>query len=197
MGAKTESMLKLMELGVNTPVFEVLSSSQAVMEFIEKGAKWDKFSIRTDNKKGLALYKKWGLPFFPNRTWGETVDVLEGELLQLVDKNLDIIVAEGINPEDSLVSGRYLRDFKGDIVDYVLGPSTGRDVEAGVPKQWNPSYSANPPLPEITKVADYAKSPSFLRVFRVPFVLEFSIYPYPIGKLRDKLIFWEVIEVHE
>lgn len=199
MGMKIDSLQKLISLRVNTPTFEVLSNSKEVEDFLKRSMprRWDAYSIRTDNKKGRALYKKWGLPFYPNKFWGEVVTILNKELLHLVDKELDIIMAEGINPKDSLLSGRYLKDYKENIIEYVLGPSTGRDIERGVPKQWAPnSNTIEPPLrKQLIRVVDYVKY-SFSHTFGLPFVVEFSIYPYPIGELRDKLIFWEVIEIH-
>ena len=203
MGSKIESLQKLINLGVNTPNFEILTTGEEVMEFIKRGEKTrrlDAFSIRTDNKKGQALYKKWGLPFFPNKPWGEIVDILNKELLPLIDEKIDIIVAEGINPKDSLISGRYLRNPKeGDILDYIRGPSTGRDVDRGSPESWIPTSSYKKELPlhiqgQFMRVSNYARN-SFPRAFKTSFVIEFSVYPYPIGRLKDKLIFWEVIKI--
>jgi hypothetical protein len=198
MGKKTESLLKLKALRVNIPVFEVLTNSEEVRNFLKQSMprRWDAYSIRTDNKKGQIPYKKWGLPFFPNKNWGEVRDILNKELLHLVDRELDIIMAEGIDPKDSLISGRYLKDLEGeDVVDYITGSSTGRDIEKRTPKEWKPTSSEVPPEQmQFSRIVNYVKY-SFSHAFEAPFVVEFSIYPYPIGRLKDKLIFWEVIEI--
>ena len=203
MGAKGDSILKLMSLGLNTPDMLILRSTKEVNRFIKYGILdlfymegWERFSIRTDNKKGRALYKKWGLPFHPNKTVGETRDILRRELLHPADDKMDILVSKAIDPKNSVLSGKYLRSLEEDFLDYVLGSSTGRDIDKGIPKTWNVSSEVMPmdlPPEEIRELLQAIQGVVF-KNFQTPFVVEFSVYPYPIGKLNRNLIFWEVIE---
>lgn len=202
MGAKTDSILKLMSLGLNTPDMLILRSREDVNSFLRHGLLhlyhmegWEKISIRTDNKKGQETYKKWGLPFFPNKTVEEVRKIITKELLNLVNVKIDILVSKGIDPQDSIMSGKYLRSFEGDFLDYVLGSSTGRDIDKGIPRTWNVSTDVMPAdLPQREIIELLATVLGLRRNFQTPFVVEFSVYPYPIGKLDRKLIFWEVIE---
>lgn len=203
MGAKGDSILKLMSLGVNTSDMLVLRSRGDVSSFLEYGVLhlyhmegWEKISIRTDNKLGQVTYKKWGLPFYPNRTIEETREILTNELLDLVDVKIDILVSKGIDPQDSILSGKYLRSMEEDFLDYVLGPSTGRDIDKKIPKTWEASSGVMPtdlPVDKMKELLDIVLG-VLHRNFQVPFVVEFSVYPYPIGMLNKNLIFWEVIE---
>ena len=202
MGAKGDSILKLMSLGLNTPDMLVLRSKGDVSSFFRHGLLhlfhmegWKKISIRTDNKKGQETYKKWGLPFYPDKTMGETRKIISEELLDLVEDKIDILISKGINPQDSILSGKYLKDVGGDFLDYVLGPSTGRDIDRDIPKTWNVSLEVKPTdLPPREVVELLATVLGLRQNFQTPFVVEFSVYPYPIGKLNRTLIFWEVIE---
>jgi len=195
-----DSILKLMSLNLNTPDIRVLRSREDIYEFIKSNyAGWKKISIRTDNKKGKEAYKKWDLPFFPNRPREVAHFRLRKDLLPLVDNKIDIIVAEGINPEDALMAGKYMRGDV-EVVEYVIGPSTVRDVDKGVPSSWN-VYGETMPH-DLSRLQVPINLPYSLfhtveqadRGFRTPYILEFSVYPYGVGKLDKPLIFWEVIE---
>jgi len=205
MGSKMDSILKLASLKLNTPDLMILSSREDVYSFIEsKYRGWNKVSIRTDNKVGKAVYKKWGLPFYPNRTPKEAQKILGKQLLSLVDEEIDIIVSQGINPKNALLCGKYRKSYQeGDIMEYVLGPCTVRDVDKGIPKRWDISDMVMPTELSAILTRDLVTNVGSLpyiirwavaRKFRVPFIVEFSVYPYGVGKLNRPLIFWEVIE---
>jgi len=211
-GRKIDSLMKLMSLGLNTPEMVFITSQDELDKFLDPRSMsdaegWEKVSIRTDNKEHLETYKRWGLPFFPNKTMKEAQEILKKELSLLIDK-IDIIIAKGIDPKDTLMSGKYLRDYKEDVLEYVLGSSTVRDIDRSIPKVWI--------VPPETRFIDFSSRPSSMEIssdqlekvgllphiarrivskeFQAPFVLEFSIYPYPIGLRNRELIFWEVIE---
>lgn len=200
MGAKADSIMKLISLGVNTPRVRVLTNQAEVDFFCQNGMEgWEKISIRTDNKQDFETYKRWGLPFFPNRSVPEVNKILEGELHDLVKDKIDIIVAEGIDPKDTIVSGKYLRSQWENLVDYVLGSSTVRDVETTTPKTWDTNMLlSDTDIPRKAWVSmgllPHIVKRIISRKFMVPFVAEFSVYPYPIGVKQTPLIFWEVIE---
>jgi len=205
MGSKTDSILKLESLKLNTPEIQILRSMKDVDRFLSlEGMGWKRVSIRTDNKKEEAVYKKWGLPFHPNKSWEEALEIINKELYPLVDEEIDIIVSRGIDPNNALLCGKYRKSYQeGDIIEYVSGPCTVRDVDSGIPKRWDVS---DMPMPtELTAVLSrdlvtnigslpYIVRWAISRKFRVPFIVEFSAYAHAVGKLNRPLIFWEVIE---
>lgn len=200
MGSKVDSIWKLGSLGLNTPDIRVLRSKEDVYNFIKSNYEgWKKISIRSDNKEGKKIYKKWDLPFLPNRFQQEALKILGKDLLPLVDEKIDIIVADGINPDHALMVGKYLRGDK-EIMEYVIGPSTVRDIDKGVPKSWEiygermPSDLSCLQLPTNLQYCLFHAVEQVDRGFRSPYILEFSVYPYGVGKLNKPLIFWEVIE---
>jgi len=200
MGSKIGSILKLMSLNLNTPDIIVLSSREEIYNIMKfKFNGWERVSIRTDNKEGKEVYKKWDLPFFPNKLPGEASRILGIELLPLIDEKIDIIVAKGINPGDALMSGKYMRG-DAEVVEYIIGPSTVRDVDKGIPNSWD-FYGERMPhdllhlqLPISFQYSLFHAIEQTDRGFRSPYILEFSVYPYGVGKLDKPLIFWEVIE---
>ena len=195
-----DSIRKLMSLGINTPDVMVLACREDVYSFIKSEFNnWEKVSIRTDNKRGKAVYEKWGLPFYPNRSQEKALKILGKELLSLVDDKIDILVAKGINPEESLLSGKYMRGDV-EVVEYIIGPSTVRDVDEKIPPSWNvygetmPHDLSRLQLPINLPYSLFHTVEQTDRGFRTPYILEFSVYPYGVGKLNKPLIFWEVIE---
>ena len=198
MGSKIGSMLKLMSLNINTPDIHVLPSREAVYGFIKSNYReWKRISIRADVKEGKKT--TWNLPFYPNRTREEALKILGKELLPQVDDKIDIIVAEGINPGDALMAGKYMRGDT-EVLEYIIGPSTVRDIDKGVPNRWE-VYGGRMPhdllhlqLPINLHYSLFYTVEQADRGFRAPYILEFSVYPYGVGKLDKPLIFWEVIE---
>jgi len=196
MGSKSASILKLKELGLNTPVVCVLGDDLALTKFIQNiPPDWTRVSIRTDMK---SPYTSWGLPFYPNKDRRETYSILT-KLGKCLDK-IDIIVSKGIDLHDTIMSGKYMRDpVQGDIIEYVLGPSTVRDIDKGIPNSWKIGGKMPHDLLSLQLPVNLHYSLSHTieqtdRGFRAPYILEFSVYPYGVGKLHKSLIFWEVIE---
>lgn len=204
MGSKSASILKLKELDMNTPVVCVLGDDLAMTNFIQNiPPDWEKISIRTENKEGIKHpYASWGLPFYPNQERDRALVHL-GKLNYYIDK-INIIVAKGINPHDTIMAGKYLRDpIQGDLIEYVWGPSTVRDVdELPLQMPWEIVDQLRAPTPpfdhnilEAVRRVGYRARRIVPKRFAMPFVLEFSIYPYPVGEKEESLIFWEVVEI--
>ena len=200
MGNKMDSIRKLMSLNLNTPDIRVLRSREDVYNFVKSNYEgWEKVSIRADNKEGKEVYKKWDLPFYPNRSSVEVKHILGMELLPLVSEKIDIIMAKGINPGDALMAGKYMRGDV-EVLEYIIGPCTVRDVDQTIPRKWN-VYGERMPqdlsclqLPVNLNYSLFHAVEQTDRGFRAPYILEFSVYPYGVGKLDKPLIFWEVIE---
>ncbi len=103
---------------------------------------------------------------------------------------------EAINLKDSICAGNILTlDDKNYFVEYFHGPGTPRDIEskgADELKVYTRSFGSpphGPPPPDIVKTTAYQASK--FKAVPGPYILEFSLYPYPIGKNQTELIIWE------
>jgi len=97
------------------------------------------------------------------------------------------------------MSGKYMRGDR-EILEYVLGSSTVRDIDKEIPNSWK-LYGERMPhnllylqLPINLHYSLFHAVEQADRAFRAPYILEFSVYPHGVGNLRNPLIFWEVIE---
>ena len=103
---------------------------------------------------------------------------------------------EAINLQESVCAGNILTlDDKNYFVEYFHGPGTPRDIEskgADELKVYTRSFgspSQGPPPLEIVRKMAYQAS-KFKPVPR-PYILEFSLYPYPIGRNQTEIVIWE------
>ncbi len=103
---------------------------------------------------------------------------------------------EAINLQDSICAGNILvLDERNYFVEYFNGPGTPRDIEskgADELKIYTRNFGAptqGTPPPEI--VRQMAFKASKYRPVKGPYILEFSLYPYPIGRSRSTMIIWE------
>ena len=195
MAKKIDSLWKLRVLGLNTSNFKILKSRLDVDYFFNR-TDWKRISIRTDlkdpTKRGVS---RFGLPFFPNLDYLEARKIIVHDSTVSTD-DLDIIVSEGIDPKDALLSGKIImeNELKGNL-EYILGASTVRSLDYVIPKRYTVKFSEpvtllsfNLPLEKLSHQIKQIILPSF----RTPFIIEFSIYSHPIGRLKDRLIYWEV-----
>jgi len=195
MAKKIDSLWKLRVLGLNTPNFKILKSILDVDYFFNR-TDWRRISIRTDVKNSARGISQFGLPFFPNLDYLEARKLLLGDTIPIY--NLDIIVSEGINPDDALLSGKIMirNELRGDL-EYTLGASTVRSLDQIIPERYTVELSdyRNIPLlkfPIPLEKLIYQIRQIILPSFLTPFIIEFSIYSHPIGRLKDRLIYWEV-----
>lgn len=103
---------------------------------------------------------------------------------------------EAINLQESVCAGNILTlDDRNYFVEYFHGPGTPRDIEskgADELKVYTRSFgspSQGPHPPDIVKEMAYLASK--FRPILGPYILEFSVYPYPIGKNQSEIIIWE------
>lgn len=116
------------------------------------------------------------------------------------NRDYHILVNEAIPVKDALITGKimWLDDLRYHI-DYFLGRGTTRDVENrggdlvavdGVACRHEPlSRDAQTNIALSALVEKTKQVPEFLGTDSV--LLEFQIYPYRIGRRKEKLIFWE------
>ena len=98
-----------------------------------------------------------------------------------------VLVNEALPLKDSIIAGNiYFTSASDFIVEYFRGPGTPRDVDAKPLEHVRSSKfgslvgSGLEPLPLL--VARFPQRPA---------IFEFSLYPYPVGRRKERLIFWE------
>ncbi len=131
-------------------------------------------------------------PFYPNCP----VD----KLLQIINDNWDslkvcdeIIISEGINPDNSLRAGKIIDGETSMLIEYFNGPGTVRKLDKiqplikTIPKTGSISLQS---LDDWFPLCLAAKT-----LFRSypGHIIEWSKYPYKIGKKKEHYIYWEVI----
>lgn len=103
---------------------------------------------------------------------------------------------EAIVLEDSVCAGNILtHDEHNWFIEYFYGPGTPRDVEKNVDKLktysktfGTPAKGERPPE-EVLRLAYKARK--FEALQNKAYILEFSLYPYPIGRRQTNIICWE------
>lgn len=104
---------------------------------------------------------------------------------------------EAINTQESLCAGNILvLNDQTFFVEYFEGPGTPRDIETKSHDQLKtfsrtmgePAEGTRPP-DEVLRMAHEARK--FKPLDNKPYILEFSLYPYPIGRQQTNIICWE------
>jgi len=113
------------------------------------------------------------------------------------NQNYFTLCNEAIDPTKSLCAGNILV-FNGTtyFVEYFYGPGTPRDVESKGPaglKTYGkvigePAEGDKPPAEVMRMVAEARK---FRPLDNKAYILEFSLYSYPIGRQKTNIICWE------
>lgn len=187
---KGESLDFLSNLGYNTIDYMICRSNMEFNAFIHSRSKEGMpecgFSIRTqrddqDNLKGFKY------PFYLGI---KDESKLKEIAFELLEKGYTIIVSKTLEPNDTICKGNAVINRRDNVlIEYIHGPGTVRQLEEKTPAQENIYIFANP------------KSPAWLRaifMFMVneiateDIIVEWSYYPYPVGKKEQKLILWEL-----
>jgi len=104
---------------------------------------------------------------------------------------------EAINVNESICAGNILvLNEQAVWVEYFYGPGTPRDLESKGPDrmktygkvQGQPAEGEKPPDKVLQMVLDARK---FRALENKAYILEFSLYPYPIGRNQTNIICWE------
>lgn len=102
------------------------------------------------------------------------------------------LVNEAIPPDDAMYGGNiWLLDDRDFVIEYFEGPGTPRDTERKKLKFIKRAIGERLPEdapPELSRLATRFKG--FIPDER-PIVIEFNIYPYPVGKLEKTSVIWE------
>ena len=197
MGYKSESLIKLAGLGFNTPEFELLMDVGEVAQHEKEFMAWDKVSVRTDYAFRRQGFK---LPFYPNKPWKEALEIIT-QILRGGSGKYMVIASKGINPEDSIAAGKYLKTNNVELIEYFVGPGTIRDLETNKVERREIDLTNHVGFP-IEKwsmdMIPYSHAMQRMRgranLIPPPFILEWSLYPYELGKKSERMIFWEIIK---
>ena len=103
---------------------------------------------------------------------------------------------EAINLKDSICAGNILvNDENNYFIEYFYGPGTPRDIESKGPdelKTYSKSFGepsrGEKPLDEVLCMAFTARK---FQPLNKAYIVEFSVYPYPIGRNKTTIICWE------
>ena len=198
MGRKRDSLLQLEKLGFNIP------ECMTIMGIPGKGGivfplEWgEKISVRMDVKDSRAKNVIL-MPFKANMDQKEALDFIKNNLRP----DMIAIIAKGIDPDDCVAKGRFMRTENcHNILECTLGPGTVRDMEKITIR--DPNYFRVeeriyiPHFPEEVKLTEEYKIT--LRkmmkdcITKIGLgIVEWSLYPYPVGILNHHLICWEII----
>jgi hypothetical protein len=98
-----------------------------------------------------------------------------------------VLINEALPLADSVIAGNLLFKSRSDfLLEYFRGPGTPRDIDSKPLTRVDTSH-----FPFITATG-LGMLPDLVDRFPYrPVIFEFSLYPYPVGRRREKLIFWE------
>lgn len=111
------------------------------------------------------------------------------------NKTFYTLCNESINTQESLCAGNVLvHDENNWFIEYFYGPGTPRDVEKNVDKlktyskSFGSSAQGDRPPETILRFAYEARK---FNPLNKAYILEFSLYPYPIGRQQNHIVCWE------
>lgn len=181
---------QLREAGFNTADFIHFAPGTLNMKELQK------FFEKHNNRISLRHFYtdehlKHKTPFFPDQTDWKVITKIATEH----NKDHHCLYNEVIAPKDATFTGNIIllddRNYK---IEYFIGPGTPKDIELGTVKNLKIfkrqiGEPMDPSTPEdLKRVASYFRN--FISHFR-PVVIEFQIYPYPIGLRQTNDIAWE------
>jgi hypothetical protein len=131
-------------------------------------------------------------PFYPNQSADDLIQVVgrDWPKIKLVD---GIILSEGINPDDSKMAGKIMDGETDLIVEYFEGPGTVRKLDTITPltKRF-PKKGVILTTPFNDWASLYVAAKAFFRSYPST-IIEWSYYPYKVGKKQENYIYWEVL----
>jgi hypothetical protein len=115
----------------------------------------------------------------------DIADVLDFARTQ--NKRYFLLVNEALPLADSIIAGNiYFNSREDFICEFFRGPGTPRDVDTKPLQRVDARRFGSPQAREVEQLVD-----AVARFRYRPVIFEFSLYPYPVGRLRDRLVFWE------
>lgn len=195
---KLNSLIFLAERGVNTPVFQEVTLDG--LETFGQRKKGERVSIRSFQMSSNSFSIL--APFYPDTL---VDDDLLGKMGDLLARGFRVIASIPIDPKDCTWRGNIVYLDKDNwILDYAEGPGTVREMERlpsteikTIKSLW---YGKRAPTLAVTTPkggfhGKYILNTAKSLFWGTPFLLEWSIYPYPVGLKHNPLIFWELRKV--
>ena len=184
---KSQSIYKLMELGLNTLDYFISSNKGEVLHYLARHAE-DKLSMRTE--KG----DNWQCPFY---------FMVPGEqLVPLAIKHLGegytLLLSQSLSTEGCLAFGVVaFGETKDDLLEFVWGQGKVRDLDSHPDLK---VFHIAPGMRAISK-KDHPQAGMLNAIWlemkekayeERPCCIEWSLYNTPVGNLKKNLICWEV-----
>lgn len=188
---KHERLSQLYKAGFNVADFACWAPGQLnpaeLKRFLKKHKKISCRHFHSDEKKHFKC------PVAYDQTDFETILAFCSEH----NKTFYTLCNEAIRLEDSICAGNILiLNEETYFIEYFYGPGTPRDIESKGPaelKIYNRTVGqpseGEPPPEQILKMAFNARK--FKALENKAYILEFSLYPYPIGRNQSNTICWE------
>ena len=186
---KSDSLLKLMGMRLNTIAFKIMSDKATIKRFFKSIDPESKYSIRTERNEG-----EYELPFF----YGKKVKDLIPEVDKLCDEKYKLIIYKTLDAKDSIMCGAVGKMGELVTVDYMIGPGTIRDMMKSRPL----NVTSNPTtiLQEIGKLPRAERDVLMVIVSNLltkmrkedNWIVEWSYYPYNCGVLKQPDVYWEI-----
>lgn len=183
---KSESLITLDMLGLNTIDYYITEDKKEATHYLAKHVN-SRRSMRTE--RGY----EFRCPFYYNLT-GEALLPLA---LKHLDEGYRLIFSPSLDSKDCTAFGTVaLTGEKEDLIEYVEGPGLLRELDSHPGKKLLrvdahsviPIKGEDGP-PMLNTVYQLAKAHCY---DQVPCILEWSRYPYRMGKLEKYFIFWEM-----
>ena len=116
---------------------------------------------------------------------GDVDDVLAFARIQ--NKRYFLLVNEALPLEDSVMAGNiYFNSREDFICEFFRGPGTPRDIDSKPLIRVDARGFGSPRAREIDLIVEAVAQLRYKSV-----IFEFSLYPYPVGKRKERLVFWE------
>lgn len=190
---KSDSLIKLDSLGMNTIDYFITKDKKEATHYLAKHITGRR-SMRTERGDEFLC------PFY---YWYPSEDLLP-KALKHIDEGYKLIFSDSLDWKESVAFGSVaLTKELNDHIDLVFGPGLCRDLEAH-PKR----ISIAIPIGTITPFKEVVLENNDINQIRLlntiyklvkdkcldlaPCVVEFSRYPYPVGKMKKHFIFWEL-----
>jgi hypothetical protein len=188
----------------DTRIKQLLDAGFNIVDFVHFGIE------KYDSNVARAFFNKYGLVSIRTFADDESKDYATPVQYEIEIDNFDqaerfcieqnktyhILMNQALKRADSVLWGNILwYDLSKFTVEYSYGPGTPRDIETksmedlrilhGNLSEYILPESKDRQLMEVVR-----KTSLFLTTVR-PIVIEFQLYPYPVGLLQEKWVFWE------
>lgn len=195
--SKGRTLNLLNEWGFNVPHFVVFHPTSSMPEVPKSLIQL--FNLFSGETISIRTWREneFKCPFSPNKDISYQIDWLR-ENWETLKNHEEIIISEGIDPSKSLRAGKAVHLPSNDIlVEYYEGPGTVRDMETMDSSRLRHFLFPGPFYGKVPY--DRRELMQLAARFRKFFMshpertIEWSQYPYKIGRRKEEFIFWEVL----